>query len=536
MGVFRRRENRYDRRGGVAFRPIAMTNRNSRLIFISFFVVLAVAFLLRLEVLQGPFRVFYTPLSLQDDYHRDHLVARHIVAYQEYPRAGPDSSFTRYLNSPAYFYLLALPLFVSEDFMVLGIFNLALQLAALVLVFALARTLFGNGTALLADALFGFHQRVLGQSNWMWQPNAMQPFLLLGYLLLALAYQKKSFAHAIASVPVVFFALALHASVLAIVPLYILFLGIVLRHLNGTVKQYAITAAVCVSSLVVFYAPLFAFAGGAGIADFLGQMNKDMLAGISESFTMFSRYILFSNVHSSLQLAAFLSTLFIAVFHYFFRSGRDPQRKLVNAVLAVSLAWFLFAASVLPETGKVHYFIPVLGLSVIFVAEIIDGLRKYSLKAAAVVAVLFFTAPMSFALVQKMAREGIPGIASSYRSPPFILAMRDLVLEMKEAGAESGEFGFRFYKENADGKYAPAGYGQDMFWNSMEMELGSKLTKIDDSAYRSYHPLMSEEYVFVACDGGQDASPCLDVFLKDRPGYELRKEFRAEPYQMYLMK
>ena len=107
----------------------------------------------------------------------------------------------------------------------------------------------------------------------------------------------------------------------------------------------------------------------------------------------------------------------------------------------------------------------------------------------------------------------------------------------REGGeGDGGGSGFRFYKENADGKYAPAGYGQDMFWNSMEMELGSKLTKIDHSAYRSYHPLMSEEYVFVACDGGQDASPCLDVFLKDRPGYELRKEFRAEPYQMYLMK
>lgn len=512
-------------------------------ILVPLVLLLVVGLLLRLEILRDPFHVFDTPGPLKDDYYRDYLIAHHIVAYNEYPRTGHTSPLARYINSPAYFYLLAVPLFVKDSFVTLGIFNIALQLLTLVLVFALARSLFGNGTAFIAAILFGFHQRVLGQSNFIWQPNAMQPFFILSCLLLALAYQRKSFAYLLSSIPVFFFSLALHNSVLALVPLYLFFLLLVLKKFGGTIRHYAITGVACLSSYGLFYAPLFFYTRGMRwLAELLRHLDYNLITNFYSRITAFFNFFLFGNIHV-FPVPAFVLVFVVLVFYYFFCSERDIQKKKFTTAILSSVIWFLFAVSFVPPgIGPIHYFTSLLGLSIIFVAEIIDSLRQQVLKVVFVVSILYLISPMLLSLTQTVTREFIADGSRffniSYQPPPFIAAIKEEILKIKklEGRDDYNFFDFRLYVEDSNNKYVPAGYGLDMFWSSMEMELLAKLTKVDDSAIRSYRPLTDEQYIFLACDGDTDTSPCLSAFLKDFPRYELQKTFWANPYQMYLTK
>ena len=71
--------------------------------------ILCAALLLRLDSFHD------NHYSYQSDYNRDYLVAHHIVAYHEFPLTGPDGEFGSAGNSPAYFYLLTLPLLLKDE-------------------------------------------------------------------------------------------------------------------------------------------------------------------------------------------------------------------------------------------------------------------------------------------------------------------------------------------------------------------------------------------------------------------------------------
>lgn len=125
-------------------------------------LILCVALLLRLYGFQD------RHYSYQSDYNRDYLVAHHIVAYHEFPLTGTDNQFGSRGDSPVYFYLLALPLLIKDDIIFLGLLNILLQLGALVVVYILARSMFGKPVGLIALAFFGLSQSIADQSNFVW--------------------------------------------------------------------------------------------------------------------------------------------------------------------------------------------------------------------------------------------------------------------------------------------------------------------------------------------------------------------------------
>lgn len=106
------------------------------------------------------------------DYYRDFLVANHIVRYGEIPLTGPDNKFGSTLSSPFYFYFLAMFLLINDNIVFLGVINIFLQFFLLILVYFLARNLFGEDVAIIAVLLVSFMEwsLIVGPQ----QPNYMQ--------------------------------------------------------------------------------------------------------------------------------------------------------------------------------------------------------------------------------------------------------------------------------------------------------------------------------------------------------------------------
>lgn len=147
-------------------------------------ILLEISFLIRLHQ--------WSSVAFHDESSRDYLVANHIYKYHESPLAGPHDEGRYFLrNSPFYFYFLALPLYIHDSLFFLEILNILLQLATIVIIYMLAKRLFGSSAALLSSAIFALGNYFITQSNILWQPYLMQPFVNLSYLILVIGYQKR---------------------------------------------------------------------------------------------------------------------------------------------------------------------------------------------------------------------------------------------------------------------------------------------------------------------------------------------------------
>lgn len=146
-------------------------------------LIILAGFVLRMPYLDYPLsQIFWW-----GDGSRDFLVASHIIKYSELPGIGPYNLLAPagIHNSPVYFYALAGLLFFFNHPLTLAFFNIILQTASLILVYLIARKMFGITPALLATAIFAFNPQIIKQSEYVWQPYLMQPVALLSlYLLL----------------------------------------------------------------------------------------------------------------------------------------------------------------------------------------------------------------------------------------------------------------------------------------------------------------------------------------------------------------
>jgi len=509
------------------------------LILAFLFILLTLGLFMRIQV----FRSQSVSFTL-DDVNRDYLVVHHMVAYGEYPLRGPDSAWGR-LNSPAYFYLIAAPLFLWDSFVVLGFFNVILQLLALLFVFMLARILFGTGTAFIAATLFGFTLAVLFQSAFIWQPHVMQSFVILSYILLALGYTKKKFIYIISSIAFFSFSVALHNSALAVAPFFLFFLLLGIKNLGGSMKHYGIAAFTCIVSFGLLYAPTFFVLKGTWprhVSFLLSQLHLSTAGTfLLPTFSSFFKEVFLTGADISALSIFVIFTVATATLYYFLDPERSIQQKKVMLAMALCVAWLLFAASFFPKWGApvFHYFAPVLGLAFIFVAEIVNSFRAWAFKIILVFLILHLSTPHIFSGVRLAVQQFVtdPGAFFSvpYQPPPFLAAVQDEIFKIQESEKMDGYdfFGFRVYAQKQNGHYARR-LAEGIFWNPLEIEMQIKLTKVDDNVIRSYQPLTDEQYIFLACDDSADTRPCLDAFLKDSPGYEPQKSFLAQPYQIYL--
>lgn len=189
---------------------------------------------------------------------RDYLVANHILKYHEFPFVGPYNIFyeSGILNSPLYFYLLAVFLSPFNHILSLSFINITLQMLSMVLIFYIGKKIFNKNAAALAIIFYGLNPKIIEQADFLWQPTLMLPIALLALYLLIKS--QNNFIFLSLSLVLLSLALTIHNSALPWLIPFLIFAFFRLKERKKVIYYFAILSIVLLS-LAIFHIPLIFF-------------------------------------------------------------------------------------------------------------------------------------------------------------------------------------------------------------------------------------------------------------------------------------
>lgn len=527
--------------------PAWFKERVSPLDFLFFFFVL-VSFFLRLTGLDYPLDEGH------GEYTMAYLYAHHIVAHQDFLLAGDGNSVWPSLKtSPLYYYLLAAFLFIKDGVIFLGFINVLFQVGTLVLVYLLARMLFGTGTALIASILFGISDEILRQSIYVWHPWVMQLFANGSYVLLVLGYLKKTYVPVLLSIFFLIFAAALHSSAFSLVPLFMVGTFFILKQQRRNPRYYLLSLGTLGASLLVFFTPVLIywrkfnvnpFVISKGEAEYISSFHgffQNFVQNLSTVITHFFRGV-GDNIFSP-EGVVFLVTLFSIPLSLFLHKGERQRKIFFLLLLLFFLQPFLFASlidKINIDGGNfyVYHFTAVFGLFFILVAEAINSVFSKStvLQMGKILIVILLVSILSlqFSAVQK--RIEFSHFQNFSLINSLAKAMEDeiVTIQKREEREDIDFFQLRLYRKSVR-------YQRDdaAFWIPLERDFQRKFVEVKarpQKAYFMYRYTNSADYIFLICKNyapGQDKE-CHENFSGENPGYIIDRQIVARgPYIIY---
>lgn len=512
-----------------------MKNLEKIVIHSGLFFILAIGTLVRLNS-------FYA-VSYTEDGSQDYLIARHIIKYHEYPLIGPISSGLGIRSmSPAYDYFLSLFLLIKDDIFTLGIVNLILQLLNIIIIFLLAKLMFGPTTALLSAFLFSFNQTILSQSNYLWQAYFMQPFANLSYLFLVFSYIKKSFLYLCMGIFTFIFAAILYGAVFALLPCVVILVSLILRSQKRPFSYYVFAGLLFLDSLFVAYFPVLYFYAK---NNFIGLTNNSIQFSLSWHH-MANNFL--DNLH------IFISTIFInesRLIDYitiviaitcgslYLLYNRRFELKIYVVIILAMILEILIATSVL-NLNNFRYFIPIFGIFIILVAALINFIfsKNFISNIARVICIIIVT-NLSFHNLNNQITYSFNAFRNQPSENPAIAPIQEEILSIKQNGNTDD---FNFFDIISYKNKAPYPYVNAAFWAKLEKNFDSKLGMLNDNypyPY-NYQVLSNKKYIFLNCylalDNNQ-INNCQQTFLSQNSNYRMVKPIYTEsPFYLYLFR
>lgn len=507
-------------------------------------LLLFIGFIMRITTHTYPYGV--------DDSNRDYLVAHHIVAYHEYPLTGPFAAITQSRNSPSYYYFLAIFSSIKDDPIFLRAVSSALQVITILIVYILAKKLYGLKTALFAFVLISFNYYSLVQAAFIWQPWVMQPFVNLSYLLLLLSHQKQNYPYLLVSIFFFIFAGSLHTSVFALFPIFLIVLFIILKNQKATPRHFLGAITTLIVSFLVFYLPvIFASFRNSTILPSL-QAHMVSLNTPAQIIFQFFKNITYFTVgsFSNVVVVAPLSNFFalsicilMAIYFYKEKQKKEKLRSLLllAPILLIMICFALVYVRIFKSNYGIHYYTPVYGLFIILLARafVFTFTRTNRLKIAGIFLISFYLAFFFSFVVQKF-YIGKPTYSLRYLNDPAINAVKADILSIKNNNNYK-DYGF-FYIDSEKGDVFGWRYNSTI-WAVLERELGTRLVRLDDYNRENFKQLNSSnsKYIFLICPastnfvkGGQD---CGGKFLEENKFYEYEKiTYASQAYKIGLLK
>ncbi len=467
------------------------------------------------------------------DANGDYLIADHMVRYGEFPINGPDGLFGSYWVSPAYFYLLTTPLWIVNNVKFMHLFNLVLQILGLVAFYFLAKTLFGKDTALFAFALFGLSSAAIWQSYIAWQPYTMHPFVISSYLLLALGYRRKSVFLVASGVSVFILSVALHYSVLAAAPAYIILAVLALRSMKASFKGYVATGLTAVGTqLLMIFPILLAQSEGLMKEESLSLLVVEVLSTLSSSIKMFLLGVVdgatalvglivngddsFASTFYSDSIV-FLSTLVVlGLISLYLVVGRGHSNYKLTALLIFGLTLTLLVTALLRQDMGVapRYLIALMGPLAIVLTEVVlrlgDKTRWPALVRMVTCGFLLLvvlvpvyhrhliTNTHASAVVAKTATLFTVEDGFSKNDP----LVEPIASEVEALARDMGNihfFDIERYR-NDQGAWERSNNTIAFIWTQLERRFDAKLVRVDSSARRDYSVIAeAPRYIFLIC-------------------------------------
>lgn len=513
----------------------------SRLYDAIFIVLLIVGFLIRLN---GFYSITYT-----EDGSRDFLVAHHIVKYHEFPSTGPaNSDYSTLKNSPLYFYFLAFFLLFNDNFIFLGLINVFLQMATIIIIYLLAKKMFNPSIAIIASTLFNFSQSILIQSNFLWQPWVSQPFVNLSYLLLFIFYRKKNYLFLILGISFFIFAGVLHRSNFALIPLISFIIWVILKQnsykninfITKSINKYFFIIIYSFLLIVLFNLPLIIyFINTNQNLNFLPSNQNQSLGFMYYLQTNFSTLLNMFFVSDSTKsfgldlISIYLvSSSIIALALYQSRKNKFFYNLLI--IMYAILCPVIMAS--LMKLDSYRYLTPVLGLFIILISASINIIftKNITLRILEVVVVI---------LILRLSSPDLSSNLNSIQLLPknmpnsAIATVEQKVLSLhKEENIPN--FNFFDFKSIKDGYNY--GYVDAAFWANLEADLDVKLVELDDANIHNYRIVNNGRYIFLICYRYEDITfeetSCKDKFVKESRYSVIEKIYSHYPFSIYLTK
>lgn len=466
---------------------------------------------------------FENKFRIEGDSARDYLVARHIVKYRELPTLGPWNGVSYELrNSPVYYYLLSILVFVKDDILFLGKANVLLQFFGTIALYLLGRSIFGSAAAFVGTALYYYSFLVVNQSMFVWQPHVAQPFAILGYLGLVRFYVFRRWFYLWAGIVSFILSASLHLSYLSAVLFTAVFVIFILKH--HRIKNGEVVAVLYVFflTLLTLYSPVLS-----NVVILNRSINWPGLV-YGESFTLFlskifsSIVFLFENaLFSGFDGGAHIKTAaFVFLFIFFIVSYVSLRRmkatKALFLVLMVFLIQPILFLAMFRTEPYIHYLTPAFAPFFLALGVLIFAImQKHRLFGVLCGLLLLYGSSGRFFLFRNYVDS---------QSISYVTLISDRILREVGRLQEDGD-------RDAPSNFTIAQYKEDfgktffdgIWWAQLEKQTGRKFVNIVDSG-NSYMPTNGSSYIFVVCEKQSSASEyraCENLFLGDYPRHEL---------------
>lgn len=527
-------------------KPLTIFSFKLQIYDILFLALLLIGFFIRLSFLDYP--IFH-------ESGRDYLLGKHIMEYKEFPLVGPTGLNIILKNSPVFWYFIALLLTLQDNILFLLLVGIIFQILTIVIIYLLARRMFGVGTALIASMLFGFsYQSLLYQIKDFWQPWVMQPFISLSYISLLFAYLKGKYYLLLLSLFLLMFSGALYNSAFALVPIFALFAFLILKKHKWGPFHYIGAVGTVIASFVAFYFPVLIYMKGQGFnIKSLFFSEGRYIQNVSEFFVnLGNRIMIVSNeffFNATESIFSLNNLLFFAVivcvFLYFFHFQKDSKRRWYAALIVTVIAQPIIFASFLDQPFYNHRFALIFGLLMILIAEAINSVlsKNIILKVGKVALIILLIMVFSggFSVIHRIYRVSNFYNLRTINSISDVMQTKIFEIQKEEGFEDINFFQIRMYNAN----YPPQALYSATYWAALERDLRTKFTKLQhvrgDRGF-GYEPVNSQEYIFLVCERYNtkrynNNEECIEIFHARNSSYSLIENIYDQiPFSVYTAK
>lgn len=491
-----------------------------------------------------------------------YLVVSHIVKYKEFPLVGASTGYIQtFKKSPLYYYFSALLLGLNDNILFLEIANIFTSILIILVVYLLAKQMFGQESALIAATLFSFSQFAFQQSIFFILDTFLtEGLILLSLLLLLISYRKKSFAFLLGGIFIYALSVSFYfTSAFFILPVIILIIFYVLKKQKRKLSSFIFAFGFLALALFLFFLPVLIYQidnHTLGASLFLRKgliSSADFFPEIASLF-----YILFDGYFINLDKALLslnnILFLFIMGSLMYLTLGLKGLKKefyflifvfLLTPILIITLLQInrpFYDPQSMPVYGLLRYFLPSVVFFIILIADVINStfLKNFfsSLtKIFVILTLIFISFPNLKSYLNNLSEKISQKIQYKQTNNPSTDAIKKEVLRLK---AEKQFNDFHFFQILLIGKVDSQSFVYDTpaLWVELERELNTNLVKVDNQSIYTYKPLGEGKAIFLLCFGYSDdldeKTGCVDKFKDGNTNFLLKKIYSKSPYSIYL--
>ena len=497
----------------------------SKRVWIALTLCLIISLLVRLPLIDYPVH--------NSESWRDYLVARHIVKYGERPLTGPCCLWNGQLgnlrHSAVYYYLIALPLIISDHPLFWQSVNILFQVAGIALVFLLAREMFGLSTAVAATLLFSLHATILKESQFVWQPHVMEPLLICSYLFLLLAYTRKSFWLLFWSVIIFVLAAVVHNAAFAVVPIYGVLVYTVAKRQRFPLRSCLGLGVGAGIWLVVLYLPWLYFVSvnhvnltiSSPLGGFLVKNVGELGRELGKNSQLLRQELLFTP-------GILLLVVLDSVNYWRCRKSLPPVQVRFWVILVGAVLLCIVGVSLFKLPMQSYYFTPLISLMVIWASETVWGGRSLW-RVGYLVTPLYFIYLLYVSSAHFYFLK-LPNLAQRIYLQPAVSALVVAIKGLQKSDRYPHPDFFRL-KTYVSGIESSA-TADLLFWALLERSLGYKLLTVGDRD-QSYSVITGDAYMFLVCYSYaytmNEKDECITPFLTHYPQFVLKQEIHRSP-------